>query len=474
MRFYSPRNDLEKMEKSTFLSRIIPGSLIGRIVLLFFFPLFLLLTTVWAALYEPTELSPYLCGMLLFGTTMSLRYRTKGLLIALFSLISIYVFKHEGFQFSEIGLVIASAVDFAIILLVVDEVKASLAGIVEESRSHMNQFLAKNQELVESEESFAKTKQTLEEEIASWKEEAEQRKIDMQLVQQKMQLVQSEIEMLTAQKESILNDSYMVRTEAKEQLAALKEQVAEVERAREEVHRRLEQTQDVAEDQKQRELLQKSLQEAQEKLTQMVERSELEQLQHKLVESEAEAEQLLAQIVELNEQLESSSNSDQVEQLQQKLVESTAEVEQLQAQIVELNEQLENSSGFDQVEQKLVESAAEAEQLRAQIAELKRQLEEASREESLAEVTRVQGLYKQLRSQFEDKTRILDQTRKELFVLQTKWQSQKRSDELELLEGPAEQIQQLERELNVACRECLRLEEEVNSLESLISHILTQ
>ena len=112
--------------------------------------------------------------------------------------------------------------------------------------------------------------------------------------------------------------------------------------------------------------------------------------------------------------------------------------------------------------------------MRAQIAELKRQLEEASREESLAEVTRVQGLYKQLRSQFEDKTRILDQTRKELFVLQTKWQSQKRSDELELLEGPAEQIQQLERELNVACRECLRLEEEVNSLESLISHILTQ
>ena len=427
----------EKMEKSTFLSRVIPGSLIGRVVLFFFLPLFLLLSTLWVALIEQTALSPYICGLLLFGTVMSCQYRTKGFFVSLFALASIYIFKHTGYSLMEIGLCIAATFDFLVVLLVVKEIKASLAGVIEESKSHMNQFLAKNKELIETEENFSKTQQTLEEEIASWKEEAEQRKVDMQLLLDKTLLIQSEIEMLTAQKESILNDAYEVRKEAKSQLTTLKEQFAEVERAREEVHKRLEATVDVD----------GLKQEYEERIT---------AVKKEFARQEQEFQEKLKQAYE------ATANSQELEELQQRLVHQQQEFQEklkLSSEATANSHELAtegraNSQEIEELQQRLAKTQAKLEQLPDQTQQI--------------------ALYKQLRSQFEEKARVLVQTRKQLFSAETKLQSYDLQKGLDELRDEREEAQELEEGLSIASIECEALEEEISSLEALISHILSQ
>ena len=77
------------------------------------------------------------------------------------------------------------------------------------------------------------------------------------------------------------------------------------------------------------------------------------------------------------------------------------------------------------------------------------------------------GLYRQLRTQFEEKSRILEQTRKELFGLQTKLMVQEREA---CSEDP--DYERLFCEFaSLVCKYDL-LEEEITSLEELISRIL--
>ncbi len=288
------------------LARVMPSSLIGRVVLVLFLPAFLLLTTLWAIFLQPSPLTPYLAGLLLFGSVMACQYRTKGLLISYAALIGAYLFKQTSFSLYEVGLCVAAATDFLILLLGVDEVKSLLSTLVAESKSYMNQYLVKNQELLANEESWSEARQALEEEIAEWKEEAKQRKIDLQMSVEKMELVQSEIEMLTSQKERILQEAYALRKTVPERS------------------------------------------------------------------------------------------------------------------------------------------------------------------------TQIEGLYKQLRIQFEEKSRALVQTRKELFQAQTKLQGQEIEQRLAEFDGEREEVNHLEEELAHTLNECAAMEEEINALEALISHILAQ
>ena len=350
------------MEKTTVLSRIVPGSLIGRTLLFLFFPLALLIMTAWAALLHPIALSPYLLASLLMGVSTIALYRAKGFAFSILLLSVAFFFKHTDLAFWEIGLTLAVAFDLLVILLAFDEMRRDLADAVEESKSRTTQYLAKNQELLECEESWSKTKERLEEELARWKEEAEQRKLDIVDAQKRLDLVETEINLLTEQKESILQEAYSIRGEATERLKLLSQQMEEVERAREEVHR----------------------------------------------------------------QLDALPKQD---------------LEQKELEIQELKEQLHKQQ---------------------------------SSSTPSAEMHRLEGLYAQLRQQFEEKSRVLVQTRKELFKLQTEVALKAKEEELEALSGNREEALSIEMGLSEVVEECARLEAEVKALEELISHVLNQ
>ena len=479
----------EKMEKSTFFSRVIPGSIGGRVVLFFFLPLFLLLSTLWIALIEPTALSPYICGLLLFGTVMSCQSRIKGLLISVAAVVAVYAFKHSGYTLFEIGLCVAAICDFVIAFLAMTEIKTLLITLVNESKSHMNEFLAKKQELLEVEDSFSKTKEQLEAEIASWKEKAEQRKIDLQMAKDRMLLIQSEIEMLTAQKESILNEAYEIRKEARSQLATLKEQIAEVDRAREEVHRRLDSAADIEEE---REKLKRAEEENEQRI--VILKSEYNE---RFIRLEKEFEEKLRLAAEASAQLEEKMAMPSVEmqKLEAALAQKERELEESFAKKeAELHKKMEQTGQLEEKEAELRLKTGQLKESYAQIeTELRLKIEQNGQlEESFAkkeaelrnEIAALQakgpshanleGLYKQLRSQFEEKSRILVETRGELFAAQTELESIKLQKQMDELSDRADIIRDLEAALDQSSRECEALEEEISSLEGLISHILSQ
>lgn len=123
--------------------------------------------------------------------------------------------------------------------------------------------------------------------------------------------------------------------------------------------------------------------------------------------------------------------------------------------------------------------------LKAQIEE-KNQIEESLKAsppadpipETNGELMRVLGLHKQLRQQFEEKTRILSEAREQLFKLETKLLSHEKEKELAqngmtgeiILSG--EELRNLEEILHFKEAQNRELEIEVNHLEELISHIL--
>lgn len=106
-----------------------------------------------------------------------------------------------------------------------------------------------------------------------------------------------------------------------------------------------------------------------------------------------------------------------------------------------------------------------------QILECRRLSEELGELEKMRrELARFEGLYKQLRLQFEDKTKTLSQTRKELFHLTGEWEKAKIAHSLEALEPNREEARLLEGELEEALQEVRELEEEIILLEELILH----
>lgn len=91
-------------------------------------------------------------------------------------------------------------------------------------------------------------------------------------------------------------------------------------------------------------------------------------------------------------------------------------------------------------------------------------------EEVQKALKRTEGLYKQLRLQFEEKTKILELTRRELFIMEGKWltlQKEKEFSEVEQIE-----FEYIENVLSMQQKIIEDLEEEIFNLEELISRNL--
>ncbi len=432
------------------------------------------------------------------------------------ALIAAFFFKHSGFTFYEIALSIAIGVDFLITYLAVGEVRATLSTLLVESKNSMSQYVAKNQEFLESSESWTKLQQTLEEEIAKWKEEAEQRKIDLVATNQKMQLVQSEIEMLIVQKESILQEAYSARKEAKEELSVLKMQMADLERAKEEVHKKLETVANLEELSELQEIefksriaaVEEQLQirvarlekehEAQLAIAMELKRSQIESLEaelsnykHRLAELEAKGLEEEQQAIKKSQRRVTDLESElatyksrlvELEERKQENVHLQSELATYKSRLVELEERKQENahlqselatykSRFVELEERNQENA----HLQSELATYKSRLAEPGNMlEKSREYAELEGLYKQLRNQFEEKSNALREARRELFQTETKFQALELEKKMTTLTNDHEEALRLERELSAAATECQALEEEVIALEALVSHILSQ
>lgn len=513
------------MEKSTFLSRVVPGTLLGRVLLFFLLPTTLLLGTLWAALFAPSPLTPYLAGLLLFGSVMSVKYREKGLGITYALLIGTVAFFARNIEpelrLWQLGVCLTAALDFFILLLASAEIEQGIAVLVDESKSRMNQYLAKNQELLEQEQSWSETKERLEQELARWKEEAEQRKIEMSTLKEKMQLIQSEIEMLTAQKESIIDEAHRMRQDAAGQMESLRSQMAEVEVAREQIERQkeLQRQIDAELEQEKGEFAARYAALQEDHLADLEKREQefkvcfsqlQEELEKRALNAEQEAERLLAksvdasvfhgEIAELKRQLQEKESLQseikeaslkEVTELKRQLKENEslqseiAELKSLrevsQQEVAALKQQLEEKEAAQRdivaLNEKIQESTTP---LQEEIAALKRQLQE--KESALPvpsvefdrELAKAEGLYKQLRSQFDEKSRVLVQTRKELFQTQGKLKELELEEKLHELDGERCEAAYLEKDLNTLCRDYQELENEIAALEEFISNLLRQ
>lgn len=95
-------------------------------------------------------------------------------------------------------------------------------------------------------------------------------------------------------------------------------------------------------------------------------------------------------------------------------------------------------------------------------------------QETAMELARQVNCYKQLRSQFEEKSTTLSQTRKELFHTQEKLLAVAKENEIHLQETERQQASELKSLVTQAAREIEKLEEEIMSLEELVFHILNQ
>ncbi|MFN0065020.1 MAG: hypothetical protein ACKVOH_02150 [Chlamydiales bacterium] len=404
------------------LTRIIPASLLARVLFWVLIPVTLLLCHIWTAFIFPTKFSMYLPMLLIVGTLLIARFRTIGLTISYVSLGALFALFYrdlpEQSRLLTMEISLALALTFYIFLLIAEEVEEILRSVSENSKERMNQFLAKNQELTEKEEKWSEAILSLEEEVQKWKEEAEQRRIEKGEIEKKMTLVWSEIELLTSQKNDILAGAMTARREVREQQDFLQMEQISLEKEKMLLHGKMEEITKVADLEEKRKQELAFLREEHEILQQknlLLERQQTEFMQEKD-----------SLVVQLQALLASSSTT----------VKQSAHLEE---RIAELEKQLEKEEGA----------------------------QEARRERAIAE-----GLYKQLRSQFEEKSRVLLQARKELFHAQGKVKEWEIEKSLESQAPSCEQTDALEKILDGVVQDYCRMEEEVIYLEDLVTNLL--
>lgn len=159
------------------------------------------------------------------------------------------------------------------------------------------------------------------------------------------------------------------------------------------------------------------------------------------------------------------------EQVLWKYTDSLAQLQQLQADFLEVQKQV------DIERQKSLTFQKEAEEERQKNLSLTEEffLEAKHAKEQGQLAKRNEGLYKQMRAQFEEKSQLLDQTRKELFQATEKWQIlsleqlQTAQDRNTIEKGFEKHLQKMER---IYRAELNSLQNECNLLESLITDTL--
>lgn len=376
--------------KETFL-KVIPDTIVGRILFWGALPIVLLLTTVAVTFLNPAPFSIYLPFLALVSSILCLKWRTIGLggsFLAL-GLLLIATFKDIPAENKlwQMGILFTLSLDLFILLLALEEVDFLVGKLAEAGRVKGKELLQAQLQLQQFQDEWQTQQKSLQDEIEELKEEAEQRRIEKHQHIKEIELIRSEIELLTSQK-----------------------------------------THFVEEGKKAREVLEKEAHSQQ----------AFQELEVRLNEAEVSEVELKKQLTEVEAQLEEKTRQLQVLLKSQK--EEVAQVEE------SLKISQQTIMKFQQAQTKVADAT---------------------------EVKKLEGMYRQLRMQFEEKARILSQTRKELFHTQGKLLAWEQEEKLTSQTAFLDETGFYENELNLLVKEVDCLEEEVRILEEIISNAET-
>lgn len=150
----------------------------------------------------------------------------------------------------------------------------------------------------------------------------------------------------------------------------------------------------------------------------------------------------------------------------------------LENQKAAANEELANQRAAVQAELE-DQKAAQEKVLQEKLEQLKAAQEEAPcsctvEQRAPADQRKLEGMLNQLRKQFDEKSRILSQTRQDLFATESKLLALKHEQDLLSLSPNREEEKCYETALHALVAEMTSLEEERATLEELVSHALSQ
>ncbi len=326
-------------------------------------------------------------------------------------------------------------------------------------KKELQQCIKQLHEQLECErDQFSKDVENLREEIERIKEESEQRKIEKINSERHCELVQTEIEMLIAQKEALVSETESARRALFEKRSVFEKQQKEWEQ-----------------DQNLLKLLKKEYEQL---------KNDVEQ---KLIEKRNEALCLHASLDELQKHTIEPLNARiaQLESDKETLLNENAELLNLHQQSQErINESLHCRKILEEQLTAIEQNYLKLESERAELLAHKEALvqnRESVPQQSLEEIedlkrshARLEGLYRQLRLQFDEKSAILSANRKELFRIQGQILASEREKALELNHEESELWDQCYKYLENQVEDIQMLKNEIMVLEELVSHILHQ
>ncbi|MCC5832858.1 MAG: hypothetical protein JJU12_07445 [Chlamydiales bacterium] len=429
------------------LSKALPETIVGRVLFFGSLPPALILFAIGVSFLCVSPFSFYLPFLALAGGMLCLRWKTVGLCGSYLALAALLLFYYGEIPFEErlwqMGVVFALAVNFFILLLSTEEIESLIAQTAEMGRVKTNELMQAELLLHQMSQEKEEQQKSFEEEIQRLKEEAEARRIEREQESKQIHLIQSEIELLTSQKAHFV-------TEAKKARVIIEQD---------------EQTQNI-------------IQDAEAKIESLKE--QIYALSKELEETRLSKEELHFQLSEFSTlKSENAALNDQLAQLSEKLSQSENEKA---SKLKELTEQLDRTVSEKEAELADWEEKKALEARIADLSESEVRMKEAllfAQEKAMTlqasplikvddkKVRQLQGLYNELRTQFEEKARILSQTRKDLFLKEEKLMALEHEKELTACAPDREETVYFENETRHLTEELVSLEEEVTNLEEL-------
>lgn len=442
---------------------ILPETRVAQTLWWISLPLISLFFNLGISFLIPCVSTVYLPFLALLGVSITIRWKGIGLAISYLLVGVVFFLVYKKVPSADLlwqsGVLFSLALELYIVLLCSEEIETIILDLQNTAEEQKVLLSKVSEEQERASERWQEEREELEEEIKKWKEEAEQRRIEKRAIDKRLSLVQSEIDFLTQQKETLIEEAFNSRALAAERLRRLEEQVEEMGRLSSSIQP-LQIEKEKGEEIK--ENLTRTLAQREQSLENL--RQELATLHAAYVGLNTDKQLLESNIQTLREEILTyrtliEEEKEKREKAIQSLLVLEKEKEESQQYTQEMTERF--AITLSEMEEKLHKDVNPEE-----VVLLKR------------EKARIEGLYTQLREQFEEKSGVLSQTRKELFQLQGKLLAYERDNLLQSSDSKMD-VNYLEygsflSELLTLDKDRRRLEEEIILMEELISQILAR
>jgi hypothetical protein len=410
------------------LSALLPTGGQKGIAFWYLLPSLFLLITLSCNFLFSLRSGPYLPFILLFSSFLTIFFKKKGVLSCCFAFLLLqltFYYSHIGFDLVEALIFGMLALNLVILSLCLEEGEALLTTLqcqADHSKSEAEYF---ENAFLDAKQQGETQEKELMQEIERLKEEARQRQIEKVGDQRKIELILSEIEWLTRHKDTFITDS----RKARELAAAYKHQLENHMQSSDHLTSFLKE---------QLIIYQEKVIFLQQQVDDPQRREEMDRLKNNLNQAKEMVSDLQIKLEsEINQRAQLASS------LEEELNASQEQIAKLEQQLQILQEKKADNQGEELIALK---------QLHAQ----------------------VEGNAKQIRMQFQQKSEILNITRKELFKAEEKLLAFERENYLIQQDLNYPEIDIFVKDMTFLVEELDQLRTEINLLEGLVSHTLSQ